>query len=161
LVWLDSYKWSIQGVTGASQRGLGSKIFPAFKTLLGSNTPLIFRITSTPAGPATFSRNLFFDNPTPCSPVMVPPKSMAERKFLEGFFHALNFVTIALVGEASGMQIAVAEMAEDAEGNVVLLPMSRMRCNISTTRLRGTVTSSESSWDGRVPTLRKPRVEPF
>jgi hypothetical protein len=37
-----------------------------------------------------------------------------EKNFLEGFFDAMNLVAIALVGQASRVEIAVTEMAEVA-----------------------------------------------
>ncbi len=67
-------------------------------------------------------RKAFLARPTPCSPVMVPPRrdGLVEDLF-HGGFDAVHFVGVVFVGEEGGVQVAVAHVAEGADAQAVAL----------------------------------------
>ena len=69
-----------RSVWQASWRGCQSNILPGFRMWLGSSAFRSSRRTFICESPANFGRKSFFARPMPCSPVMVPPISMAFSK---------------------------------------------------------------------------------
>ena len=72
-------------------------IFPGFKTLLGSQAALIFRIASRAGTSIIFSKKPFLARPTPCSPVMVPP-SLIVSSYISSKAFSLLLITILYYG---------------------------------------------------------------
>ena len=86
----------------------------------GSNAVLIRRSSATWSAPRRASRNGSFAAPTPCSPVIVPPKFDRGREDVrERLVGPVDGVVIVLIDHAGRVEVAVAGVPEGGDRHVV------------------------------------------
>ena len=94
---------------------------PGFRTRFGSIILLVCFIILIKGVSYNSSKNFFFASPTPCSPVIVPPRSTAFLNISSNVFSILRIsFFVAFVGKSRRVQIAITRVTESSHLNIIL-----------------------------------------